>query len=511
MKNNILTVIFAVASAFCVACDPGNVINVTNNSNTTGNQTEISSDFVWDNAATITTITLNTTSISSSTENVSVDGSTATITKAGYYVVSGTLTNGQIKVNADSGIVKIKLNGVTMTNNSTSPFYIKSAKKVILFLADNTENNISDASSYSNSDEPNAAIFSNAYLGITGIGSLTVKGNYNDAISSDDQTIINNGNITVTAKDDGIRGKDYLKIENGVIKATAGTGHALKSDNSTDNGYGFIEIDGGTMTLSSTSADGIHAYKRVIVNGGTISIAASASQGLKSDSLVVINGGTTLITASREGIESPYISIKGGNLSVTASDDGLNATFGTVKGGTEANDNSMLEISGGYVAISATGGDGMDSNGNVKMTGGTVVVHGPKSQPEVGIDYNGTFNISGGLLIASGTNSNMTQATSTSSSQNTLKIAATSSLNAGTLFNIQDASGNSLVTFKPERAYYSIIFSSPSLVKSSSYSIYTGGTSSGTLSNGLYTGGTYTGGTLRKTFTVSSSVTSVSM
>ncbi|OPZ97481.1 MAG: hypothetical protein BWY70_01490 [Bacteroidetes bacterium ADurb.Bin408] len=74
---------------------------------------------------------------------------------------------------------------------------------------------------------------------------------------------------------------------------------------------------------------------------------------------------------------------------------------------------------------------------------------------------------------------------------------------------MQDASGNSLVTFKPARSYYSIVFSSPALTSGAQYKIYTGGTCTGTLTNGLYTGGTYSGGTLKKTFTITSKVTNV--
>jgi len=90
-----------------------------------------------------------------------------------------------------------------------------------------------------------------------------------------------------------------------------------------------------------------------------------------------------------------------------------------------------------------------------------------------------------------------------------LKITTNSSVSASTLFHIQDASGNDIATFKPARAYASVIFSSSLLTKGSSYSIYTGGSYTGTLKDGLYSGGTYNGGTLKKTFTISGSVTAV--
>jgi hypothetical protein len=102
----------------------------------------------------------------------------------------------------------------------------------------------------------------------------------------------------------------------------------------------------------------------------------------------------------------------------------------------------------------------------------------------------------------------MTEAPGTASGQYSIK-AMSSSANS-TLFHLQDASGNDIVTFKPVRNYYSMIISSSALKSGSSYSIYTGGTSTGINKSGLYTGGTYTGGTLKKTFTISSKLTSFS-
>ena len=165
--------------------------------------------------------------------------------------------------------------------------------------------------------------------------------------------------------------------------------------------------------------------------------------------------------------------------------DGFNATKGN---GGETNDGSCLYLYGGTVNVNVIGGDGLDSNGNIVMTGGTVVVQGPPSSPEVALDYNGTFNISGGLLIASGPNSgNMIQTVSSTSSQRAVKVTMSSLLTTSTLFHIQDSQGSSLVTFKPVRNVYYIIFSSSDLVNGSTYSIYTGGTSTGTNEGGLIT------------------------
>ena len=521
-KNNLLILICCIYSLF-VSCDPDNLLD-NNDSDNSSNETELASDYDW-NAGNATTISLNNNNITSGSDAVTIAGSIATITKAGYYIVNGTLTNGQLIVAVDSGIVKIQFDGVNIANTTGSPFYIKKSSKTILFLADGSSNMISDASSYVSSEEPNAAIFSNSYLAITGNGSLTVKGNFNDAISTDDELIINNGTITATGKDDAIRGKNFLKVNGGTITATGGTGHALKSDNTDKAGYGYIKIDGGTLNLASSSADGIHAVKRVIINSGNLTISATGSQALHSDSLVFINDGTTIIKSSKEGIESPYIVINGGELNINATDDGFNSTFGN---GGEAIDKSCLTINGGKTSVEVVKGDGLDSNGTGNMTGGTVVVHGPSSAPEVALDVNGDFKVTGGTMIASGPNSgNMIEGPATSSSQYSVLIkfgassgqfggpgggTGTNQIAAGTIINIRDSSGNSLISFVPVRACYYVIFSSPLLKSGSTYTVYTGSTVTGeTIWNGYYQNGTATGGTSRGTFTVSGKLTTVNL
>jgi hypothetical protein len=104
----------------------------------------------------------------------------------------------------------------------------------------------------------------------------------------------------------------------------------------------------------------------------------------------------------------------------------------------------------------------------------------------------------------------MIEGLSTTTSQYGIKATITSTLAASTLFHIQDASGNELITFKPVRSCYYIVYSSPLLLSGSTYFICTGGSSTGTMTNGIYVGGTYSGGTAKKNFTVSSKVTNVS-
>lgn len=521
-----------------------------------------SGDYTWSSTG-AGSIILNGSSISASGSGISVDGTNATITAGGTYIISGTLDNGRIIVDSDDSLtVKLVLDNANITSSENSPVTINNADKTVIILADNSGNTITDPSQYiydsSGETEPDAAIFSRDDLSISGSGTLTVNANYKDGIASKDGLVINSGTINITAADDGIRGKDYLVIRNGTISVDAG-GDGMKSteDSTESKGYILVEdgnieiscgsdgldaatdvlISGGNINLTTgggsgvssgdnsekgikgntlvvidnctlyvnSSDDAIHSNGRITVNDGDIELLTN-DDGIHGESSVVINGGTVYIKKSYEGIESSLIAVTGGSVNVVSTDDSFNSTAGK---GTESNDGSCTYIYGGYIVLNAGTGDGLDSNGSIVMTGGTVIIHGPSKSPEVMIDYNGSFKISGGFLAASGSSSNMTQAPSTGSAQNSIRMMFNSSNSVSTLFHIEDSDGNNIVTFQPLHKYQSVVFSSSELVTGKTYSVYTGGTSTGEITDGIYIGGTYTAGTKKTTFTVNNSVTSL--
>ncbi len=384
-----------------------------------------------------------------------------------------------------------------------------------------------------------SAIKSDSSVTINGTNIIIkCSGKGGKGISADKNIQINSGNVNITTTGGGATytnstgvldsyhstcisaDADVIILDGTVTTSSSGTaGRGITADGTLTIG-GTSTIPNVSVTTSGTSiylsgsgdnaeydeAKTISCDGAITINNGIINIS-SADDGIKSDVSITINNGTTTLTKSVEGIEAPYVTINNGTVNVTASDDGINTTKGN---GGESNDGSLMTLNGGTVNINVSRGDGLDSNGSIVMTGGTVVVNGPPSAPEVGMDYNGTFNISGGLLIVSGPNSgNMIQATSTTSAQYAIKATTSAGVSSSTIFNVQDASGNSLVTFKPVRSAYYFIFSSPEFKSGSTYNIYTGGSSTGTYSNGLYVGGSYTGGTLKKSFSITSKVTSV--
>lgn len=539
-------------------------------------------DSVWD-ATSVIPILLNGNSIHVEGEGVSVDGSRATITSAGDYSLSGSLVDGQIIVDTqDKGLVRLVLDGVDISNSTSSAIYIKSAKETIIILADGTRNTLSDAGAYvfedTQADEPNAALFSTSDLTIYGNGSLSVIGNTNDGIASKDGLILAGGEITVVALDDGIRGKDYLVIKSGAITVNA-QGDGLKSDNAEDAGRGFISIEAGQINITAegdaieaetdvaiadgdftiisgggsqarldqdTSGKGIKAAVSVTIDGGSFNIDAAdeaihsngsidinggdfvistGDDGLHADDSLTINGGDIRITKSFEGLESALITINGGNFEIIASDDGINVAGGMdgsgripgmggrqMPGGSPGQDffaatgDYTLYINGGTIVIEA-GGDGIDVNGAIEMTGGIVLVNGPTETMNGALDYDRYFNISGGFFVAVGS-AGMAQAPSESSSQVSMLVNLNGTQPAGTLVHIQTSAGAEALTFSPTKPYQSIVFSSPALKQGETYDIYLGGNSSGEEADGLYQGGSYSPGARYTSLTISSMVTS---
>jgi hypothetical protein len=375
---------------------------------------------------------------------------------------------------------------------------------------------------------------------------------------------INNTEIQVTSSDDGISSNDILVIKNGNITLNS-IGDGLKADNDENETKGSILIDGVTITVTSThgdaitaqtdllitngtflltsgggasvvpndsvstkglkagttlaiengdftissSDDAIHSNDMIVINNGTYSIA-TGDDGIHADTSIEINDGTFDISKSYEGIESTIITINSGHFQITSSDDGINVAEGD--GGLVFGPPGefYIHINGGFIYINS-GSDGLDSDGYITMSGGTVIIDGPvpNSPPNGAIDYgNGAFNMTGGLLVAVGSADMQVQGPSPTSTQYSVIVTLNTTKQANTLVNIQNAAGETVLTFRPAKAYKAIVFSSPYLAPGS-YDLYLGGSSTGTLSYGIYEDGTYMPGTKYTTFTISQIITTI--
>jgi len=347
-------------------------------------------DYTWDAAEEIT-VQFNGDSITAGSPNVVIDGSTATITAAGTYRLSGSLSDGQVIVETeDKDTVRLILDGVEITSASSAPIYISKAEKTILVLAEGSVNTITDASTYvladPESDEPNAAIFATSDPTITGTGSLEVSGNYNDGIATKDGLILAAGSITVCALDDGIRGKDYVYVKEGGITVTA-QGDGIKSDNDTDTSKGFITIDLGRIEVAS-GGDAISAQTNVLVAGGELILDAGggsdtvidenlSAKGIKGGSSVTIANGIVTIDSADDSLHSNNsITINNGVVTLSSGDDGMHAdTALSINAGDvrilksyEGIESAVITLNNGSVKINASD-DGINVSGGVDGSG----------------------------------------------------------------------------------------------------------------------------------------------
>lgn len=340
-----------------------------------------------------------------------VNGTTVTITVPEEYTFDGSCDEGQIIVNVDKttyvdGEVTLNLAGLTLSNTSTSPIYIESIdKECVISSKKGTTNLISDGTSYTNADGGVGAIYSKDDLKFKGKGQLTVNGNCEDGIVSKNDIKIWNSTLNVNAVDDGIRGKDAVKIgdpddlttdgayDNLVVNVKTTSGDGIKSTNYEDEGKGKVNINGGTITINAY-ADGIQAEQEINIAGGTLDITTTtpasssgnsgsqwggpnggqdgnssstetSAKGIKvtlddSSTLSVeealnITGGNITVNSTDDSIHSNgNINITGGTMSLTSGDDGVHAdnvlTLGTANG---SNDDFTIEVNNCYEGIEA--------------------------------------------------------------------------------------------------------------------------------------------------------------
>ncbi len=370
-----------------------------------------------------------------------VSGTTVNITAGGDFEVVGTLSNGMIYVNTTEK-VKLRLNGCSITNSNGPAIYFQNVDKGFITIEKGTTNSLTDAKTYSTANaEAEAVLFSNDDLEIKGAGTLNITANMKHGISGDDDIKIENGNIVIkSAPSDGIHCKNTIEITGGTLNITA-TSDCIDTD-------GDIIIDNGNLTLSAGD-DGIHSELAMTINGGTITVAKS-EEGIEGKQIVTVNNGT---------------------INITANEDGLCA-------------DKQLIINGGNIGITA-GTDAYDSNGTITMTGGNAVIYGGRNPDGCADCDTNNFTITGGTLAAvGGCTSSPTASTST---QCSAVLVGPSAVNA--VVSIKNAAGTEIYNFTAKKSGATLLFTSPSLVKGQTYTMYINGTST-------------------KTFTTSSMVTS---
>ena len=162
--------------------------------------TEKNNNYSNNNSNNSISIQLNGDSVSSSSNSVKISGTTVTITEAATYILSGTLNDGMIIVDAaDNAKLQLVLNGVNINSETSAPLYILEGNEVCVTLAEDTENTLTNGGTFTPIDDNNidAAIFSKQDLTLNGSGSLTVASPAGHGIVSKDDLVITGGTYTV--------------------------------------------------------------------------------------------------------------------------------------------------------------------------------------------------------------------------------------------------------------------------------------------------------------------------
>lgn len=427
-------------------------------------------------------------------DGVKVSGSTVTITEAGTYVLSGTLTDGQVIIDAgDEDDVRLVLENASITCTTTEPVYAKNADKVIISLPENTESTVTDTvTGTDGDDELTAAIFAKCDLSVNGTGTLNVNANANDGITSEDKLKITGGILNITSADDSLVGKDAVLIKDGTVHITA-SGNGIKSTKS-EADKGYVYIGGGTVNITAEQ-DGIQAETSVLISAGEVNVTAGggsangeqktgnamfggaqstttdetlSTKGIKAEAALDVTGGTVTVDSADDSLHSnDSMTVSGGGITVKSGDDGLHADNTlTIADGTIVVEESCegleainLTINGGTIDVTASD-DGLNAAGSSVDGDGT-------------FDCDGVFTINGGVVLGTGS-SGMLKTPTTDSKQNTISVSCTGS--AGDTVEVKGADGNTLVSAVAPKSFTNVTFSTPDITEGETYTVYVNGT-----------------------------------
>lgn len=410
-------------------------------------------------------VTLSDDDITGETDGVVINGQTVTITAEGTYIFSGTLSEGQIVVDADNAKVQIVFDNVDITCASSAAVYVKSAEKVFVTPAEGSQNTLRNTDGYVAIDDNNidAVIFSKSDLTLNGTGSLTIVSADGHGIVSKDDLKITGGTYDITAAGHALSGKDSVRIADGTFILTAEK-DGIHAENADDEEKGYIYIADGDFTITS-DGDGMDASNIVQIEDGTFDITAgsgaanslkthesdmpgggmsqnierpdgesmppmgekpdgenmpqdtttdesgTSTKGIKAGGGMYLNGGTYQIDSADDSIHSnANITIADGTYTLATGDDGVHADDAlTVNGGTitvtesyEGLEGLTVTINDGTIDITARD-DGINTAGEkMELNGGYIHILAGGD----GVDSNGDLTINGGEIYIDGPSDN---------------------------------------------------------------------------------------------------------
>ena len=459
-----------------------------------------------------TVIKLSDDSTTCDSDAVQISGNTVTIIDEGTYILSGTLTDGMVIVDAeDTDKVQLVLDGVDITSAESAAIYVREADKVFITTASDSQNTLTNGGTYTAIDDNNidAAIFSKSDLTLNGAGSLTITAKAGHGVVSKDDLVLTSRTYQIDAASHGLSGKDSVRIASGSYTIVSGK-DGIHAENADDTSLGFVYLADGTFDITS-DGDGISAGNWLQADGGVYTVkAGGGSENVqKSDGEWQFGPGqqtestdtTEEDTVSMKAIKAAgELILKGGKYSLDSADDTIHSNanitisdgeFTLASGDDGIHADSATTIAGGTIDITESyeGIEGL----SIDITGGETYVSGPTNDGNSALDYNGTGTVTGGIFIAAGS-SGMAENFGDSSTQGVMMVTVNSQA-AGSAVSISDSSGNELVSWTPEKEYTSVIISCPEITTGQEYTLTTGSdTTQITMDSIVYGSGSGMGG-----------------
>ena len=339
--------------------------------------------FTAEAAGSGTTLTFTDSAVTASGESAGVEitGTDLTITEAGTYTLTGSCADGSVTVKKGTTGVTLVLDGLTLTSTDSAAVSCNKETEVTLKVTGtNTLTNAEDIANEESDDFDGAVIKakSGASLTLAGDGTLTVNGDCKNGIKGAALSTItvDSGTLVINAENNGIAGDNTVVISGGSLTVTAGNdGIKAEPDEDDTDSAGNVTVTGGTLRIAAED-DGISAA-RVL----TIGTEGAAT------------GPDITVTKCTEGLEGAAVNLHSGKAVITSTDDGINAANSDLTDYAYA-----ITVTGGSWYVNA-GGDAMDSNGDITVTGGIAELFGSPNNGNNALDYEGKCTVTGGTLF----------------------------------------------------------------------------------------------------------------
>lgn len=337
-------------------------------------------------------ISLNGSSASCDSDAVSVSGSIVTIRDEGSYILSGTLNEGMIIVDAEkTDKLQLILDGVSICSETSAALYVRQADKVFITLAGGTENSLENGGSFAAIDENNidGVIFSKDDLTLNGSGSLNVSSPAGNGIVSKESLTITSGTYTVSAASHALEGKDDICVANAELTLNSGK-DGLHAENGDDPSLGFIYIQSGSFRIEA-EGDGLSAASFMRIDGGsfTVTTGGGSVNGTKasSDAWGAFPGGGMHQSGGRGGAPMDSMPQPEDDPAEPAETEDDSTSIKGLKAGGE------LTVNGGDFTIDSAD-DAVHTNGSLTVNGGSFVI----SSGDDGFHADETLTVNDGTI-----------------------------------------------------------------------------------------------------------------